>query len=138
MKKHLILLFIVGLFTFTSCSSDDDATPDYTVVGTWDLESTNPQIPGLNPDACPNPPRITFNDDGTADWVFYSEDNNCQAQNSSGNWSKTSATEYSITIPDYGTFNGTVEFESADKFTFSTSYQIDASTSFPVQFTFVK
>lgn len=137
MNKHLILLLIAGFFAFSSCSSDDDATEEFSVVGSWELESTNPPIPGLNPDACPTRHQITFNDGGTADWIFYDENNNCEAQNSSGNWSKTSATEYSISIPDYGTFDGTVSFSSAQRFTFSTTYEVNSS-SFPVQFTFVK
>ena len=137
-KNHFILLLVAGLFSLTSCSNDDESTEERSVNGTWELESTNPQIPGLNPDACPERPQITFNEDGTTDWIFYSKDNNCEAQSSSGTWNKTSATNYSITIPDQGTFEGTVNFESSQKFTFSTSYQYDASTSIPVQLTFEK
>ncbi len=139
MKKHLILLIVAGLFALSSCSSDDDgaATEEYSVIGSWELESTNPQIPGLNTDACPSRHQITFNEGGTADWIFYDEGNNCEAQNSSGTWSKTSATQYSISIPNYGTFDGTVTFSSAQKFTFSTTYEVNSS-SYPVQFTFVK
>ena len=138
-KKHLILLLVAGMFSLTSCSNDDDDdTSSYTVVGTWELESTNPQIPGLDPDACPNRPEITFNENDTTVWVYYSEENNCEGESSSGTWEKTSDTDYSITIPNYGTYEGTVNFESAQKFTFSTSYKLDASTSFPVQFTFEK
>ncbi len=130
MKKHFILLLVSGLFALTSCSSDDDAAKDYSVVGTWQLESTNPVIPGLDPEACPERPQITFKPGGGADWIFYSQEN-CEAQNASGSWSQKSGTEYSITIPDYGTFDGTVTFESAHKFTFSTTYQ-----SYPVELTF--
>lgn len=137
MKRYLILLFVTVLFAFSSCSSDDDATEEFSVIGSWELESTNPSIPGMDPDACPSRPQITFNEDGTADWTFYAEDNNCEAQNSSGTWSQTSATQYSITIPDFGTFDGTVNFENAQKFTFNTTYEVHSS-SFPVQFTFVK
>lgn len=133
MKKHLIFLLVAGLFAFTSCSSDDDgSTSENTVVGTWKLESTNPTIPGLDPEECPSRPEITFNANETADWTFYSEET-CEATTDSGTWSKNSATEYSITIPDYGTFEGTVAFQSAQQFTFSTDYQ-----GFPVQLTFVK
>jgi len=132
MKKHLILLLVAGLFAFSSCSSDDDAAEDFTVVGTWNLESTTPTIPGLDPEECPSRPEITFNQYGTADWTFYSEET-CEATTDSGTWNKNSATEYSITIPDYGTFVGTVAFENAKKFTFSTNYE-----GFPVQLTFVK
>jgi hypothetical protein len=136
MKKHLILLFIVSLFTFSSCSNDDDATEENTVLGTWNLVEMSPDVVGL--DDCPDKPVIIFEDNGDIQWTFYDSDNNCQASTDSGKWENSSGTEYTLNIPGYDPFVGTVNFDSAEKFTFSTSYQVDASTSFPVQFTFAK
>lgn len=136
MKKHLILLLVAGLFTFSSCSSDDDAAEEFTVVGTWKLVAMNPAAWDL--EECPDKPVIVFNENSTADWTLYSQETNCVAQTDEATWTKLSATEYSITIPGQGTFEGTVKFQSATKFTFDTFYELDASTKIPVQLTFEK
>ncbi|MFD0976164.1 lipocalin family protein [Salinimicrobium gaetbulicola] len=134
LKKHLILLLVTGLFSLSSCSSDDGDTESNTVIGTWTLVEINPTAWDL--EECPDKPLITFNDDDTADWVLYSQNNNCEGQTDEATWKKISATEYSITIPEQGTFEGTVTFESSQKFTFDTFYKLDASTSIPVRLTF--
>lgn len=120
MKKHFILLLVAGLFAFTSCSSDDDATEEHTVVGTWNLVAMNPDVVGL--DDCPNKPVITFQENGNADWTFYDPDNNCQASTDTGTWELNSGSQYTMIIPGFEPFQGTVEFSSSTQFTFTTTY----------------
>ncbi len=121
MKKHLILLFAAGLFAFTSCSDDDDGTStNNTVVGTWTLVEMNPDIVGL--DACSEKPVINFKDNGDAEWTFYDSENNCQASTDTGQWEQNSGTQYTMIIPGFEPFIGTVEFSSSTRFTFTTTY----------------
>lgn len=120
-KKHLILLLLAGMFSLTSCSNDDDGdTEDNTVLGTWTLVEMNPDAVGL--DDCPNKPVITFKADGDADWTLYDPDNNCQASTDTGTWEKNSGTQYTMNIPGFDPFVGTVEFSSSTRFTFTTTY----------------
>ena len=118
MKKHLILLFLIGIFTLTSCSNDDDANSDNSITGTWTLQNVNPPLIDLN---CPQPSIITFTANGTTDWELYSTDNNCTLETSSGTWEKNSGNNYTIYIPDFQAIPGSVEFSSANSFTFTTS-----------------
>lgn len=129
-KKHLILLLVAGLFSLSSCSSDDDGDAEAnTVIGTWTLVEMNPDVVGL--DDCPNKPLITFQEDGNADWTFYDPDNNCQGSTDTGSWLKNSATQYTMNIPGYEPFIGTVEFSSSTRFTFTTTYAgVQASLTF--------
>lgn len=120
MKKHLILLLVTGLFTFASCSSDDDAKEEFTVVGTWNLVAMTPDVVGL--DDCPDKPIIDFKDDNNAEWTFYDPNNNCQASTDTGTWQHNSGTQYTMVIPGYEPFVGTVEFSSSTRFTFTTTY----------------
>lgn len=128
MKKHLILLFLMGLFTFTSCSNDDDGKDDNSIVGTWTLVSVSPPLIDLN---CPQPSVITFTGNGDADWELYAADNNCTLQDDSGSWEKGTGNNYVIYIPDYGAIPGTVNFTDANSFTFTATVQ-----SFSVVLTF--
>ncbi len=118
MKKHLILLFLMGLFTFTSCSSDDDDPSENSIVGTWTLVSVNPAFIHLD---CPQPSTINLAGNGTADWALYTNENDCTLQDDSGTWEKTSDNSYTIFIPDFGPVPGTVEFTNANSFTFTAS-----------------
>lgn len=125
MKKHLILLLIAGLFSLSSCSSDDDGdTESNTVIGTWTLVEINPEEAGdaVGLNDCPNKPLITFQEDGNADWTFYDPDNDCQASTNTGSWTQNSATQYTMNIPGLKPFVGTVEFSSSTRFTFTTTY----------------
>lgn len=132
MKKHLILLLVAGLFAFSSCSDDDDnAGAEASIVATWNLTSINPPV--LNLDECSEKPTITFNANGTADWTLYDADNDCTAVEASGTWEKNSATEYSVSVPGFESFDGTVDFKNQNEFTFLTSIQ-----GVPVTFTFQK
>ena len=124
LKKHLILLLVTGLFSLSSCSSDDGDTESNTVIGTWTLVEINPEaagdVVGLND--CPNKPLITFQEDGNADWTSYDPDNDCQASTDTGSWVQNSATQYTMNIPGLEPFVGTVEFSSSTRFTFTTTY----------------
>ncbi|GAB2774332.1 lipocalin family protein [Salinimicrobium soli] len=129
MKKYLILFLAVSLLGFTSCSDDDDAG-NPSLIATWTLVSVTPsQVYDLS--ACPNKPVITFNQDDTTDWTVYDPENNCQSSESSGEWQENTNGTYTVTIPDLGTFIGTVNFNGKNEFTFITSYN-----SFPVTLTF--
>lgn len=122
MKNHLILLLVVGLFSLTSCSNDDDGTTEVrTVVDTWTLVSMNPAA--FNLEECPDKPLITFHEDGNAEWTFYSQDNNCQGSTDTGTWQQNSDTEYTINVPNFAELTGTVTFSSASRFTFTSTYQ---------------
>lgn len=121
-QKHLILLLVAGLFSMTSCSSDDEGTTEErTVIGTWTMVSMNPAVIDL--EECPDKPLITFQDDGNAEWTFYTQENNCQGSTDTGTWNQNSATEYTINIPNFGELTGTVNFSSASMFTFTSTYQ---------------
>ncbi|MGB7784790.1 MAG: lipocalin family protein [Salinimicrobium sp.] len=119
MKKHLILLFLMGMFTFTSCSNDDDGgTTENSIVGTWTLQSISPAVIDLN---CAESSTINLTSNGNADWALYDANNNCTLQSSSGTWEKNSGDNYTIYIPDFQAVPGTVEFQDANSFTFTTS-----------------
>lgn len=129
MKKNLFILLLTSIFTLTSCSSDDDAGPEHIVSGTWALVEVQPE--GFyNPNACPENPTVTFNADNTTDSVFYDAENNCEAENSKGTWQDKGNNVYVVTIPNFGTSEGKVEFLTADKFSFSTSIQTIPVTLF--------
>lgn len=132
MKKHLILLLVAGLFSFASCSSDDDASPEHTVSGTWALVEVQPEG-FFDPNACPDNPTVTFNTDNTTDSVFYDPDNDCAADPSKGTWEDKGNNVYVVTIPNFGPTEGTVEFVNSNRFTFSTTIQ-----GFPATLTFEK
>ncbi|MDX1752498.1 MAG: lipocalin family protein [Salinimicrobium sediminis] len=134
MKKYLLLLAAFGLSLFSSCSDDDDGgETENSIVATWQLTAVNPTIPGWDLSACDENPEITFSTNGSADWTLYDSENDCAAVSSTGDWVKNSDGTYTITIPDVGEFDGTVNFSGANKFTFNTSVQ-----TFPVVLTFEK
>lgn len=116
MKKHLILLFLMGMFAFTSCSDDDEDT-DNSITGTWTLQSVNPPLIDLN---CPQPSTISFTGDGTAAWSLYLAENDCTLETSTGTWENTSGNNYTIFVPEFGNIPGSVEFINANTFTFTT------------------
>lgn len=118
MKKHLLLLFLLGIFTLSSCSSDDDATDENSIVGTWTLQSISPEVININ---CPQPSTINFASDGTADWSLYRSESDCVLEESSGSWEKNSGNEYTMYVPGFQAVPGTVNFTSANSFTFTTT-----------------
>lgn len=124
MKKHLFLLSAFALLLFSSCSSDDDngGGEEPAISGTWELTAIKPNnIPGWNLSACQNNPKITFTADGTAIWTLYDAQNECAESQDSGNWEKNEGNNYTVTIPDLDEVEGTVEFDGANKFNFTTS-----------------
>ena len=118
MKKHLILILLMGLFTFTSCSDDDEDTNDPSIVGTWTLQSVDPAVIDLN---CAESSTINFTSNGAADWALYDANNNCTLQSSSGTWVKNSGDNYTIYVPEFQAIPGTVNFTGTNSFTFTTS-----------------
>ncbi|WP_029038615.1 hypothetical protein [Salinimicrobium xinjiangense] len=118
MKKHLILLLLAVMFTFTSCSDDDDNTAENTIVGSWVLVSVNPPLIDLD---CPQASTISFTATGTAVWNLYAGDNNCDLETSEGQWEKNSGNTYTIYIPNFQAVSGTVNFTGANSFTFTTN-----------------
>lgn len=131
MKKYLLLIAAFGIFIFTSCSSDDDAGgEERSIEATWSLTSMSPQVFDFS---CSEDHTITFNGNGTTNWTVYDSNNECEGVSSSGTWKKNSGDSYTISIPNIGSFDGTVNFISDNKFTFSTTYQ-----GVPVVLTFEK
>ena len=134
MKKYLLLLAAFGFFLFSSCSDDDDGdAQENTIVATWTLTAVNPTIPGWDISTCSEKPEITFSGNGSADWTLYDAENDCAAVSSTGDWVKNSDGTYTMSIPDVGSYDGTVNFSGANKFTFNTSVQ-----TIPVVLTFEK
>ena len=132
MKKYVLVFLIAGLFTMGSCSNDDDEpTTGGQIEATWTLAAVEPPIFDFS--ECPSNPTITFNDDDTTEWTFYNGDNDCAPETDSGQWEQNTGSNYSVTIPGYGSFDGIVEFQNEDEFTFTSSYQ-----GFPVVLYFEK
>lgn len=118
MKKVLILLLSISMFT--ACSDDDDdASVEGNIVGTWLLVEAN-NVPGFTIDSCTGQSTITFNADNTASSTFYGEvEDQCVSDTDTGNWSNSSDSQYTIEIPGFGELTGTVVFSSESRFTFS-------------------
>lgn len=117
MKKFLILFLAITIFS--ACSEDDDSTTEGNIVGTWTLVAAT-NIPGFTVNDCTGQSTITFNADNTASSTFYSEvENNCVSDTDTGNWSNSSGSQYTITIPGFGDLTGTVSFSNDTRFTFS-------------------
>ena len=118
MKKFLVLF--LSLAVFTACSNDDDTdsnSPD-PILGTWALVQVSAP---LNTQFCMDKEStITFNADKTLSSTFYLTEANCTATTSPGNWSNKGNSIYTITVPMMeGDLQGTVNFSSANKFTFT-------------------
>lgn len=117
-KPFFLLITLLGLFILGSCSSEDDVvTPERSIVNTWTLVSVEPPVIDLS---CPNDPTITFDEDGTTSWTLYDEENDCESMTSTGTWSNTTGSEYTVTVPGYGDVTGTVTFTSDTGFYFET------------------
>ncbi|MGI0107672.1 hypothetical protein [Salinimicrobium sp. 3283s] len=132
MKKFLILFLSLGIFSFTSCSDDDDAAPTQTsIVDTWVLTAVSPPVIDLQ---CPQPSTITFTANGTASWELYAANNDCVLEDSEGAWEKKSDNNYTIYIPNLQAVNGTIDFDGSDSFTFTTNISgVNAVLSFDRQ-----
>ena len=116
MKKILILLFAVSLFS--SCSDDDDNGNNESIIGTWNLVAVS-NLP-ITIDECTSKSYISFMNDNTADSEFYSNsDAGCISETSSGNWSSSANSQYTFEVPALGEVTGTVNFSSDSRFTFT-------------------
>ncbi|MCY2687401.1 lipocalin family protein [Salinimicrobium sp. TH3] len=118
MKKYLFLFSAFALLLFASCSDDDDNTADNSIVGTWTLVSVNPPVINLN---CPQPSTLDLMGNGTAEWELYDAENECALESSTGTWEKNSGDSYTIYVPNLEAIEGTVKFQNANSFTFTTS-----------------
>ena len=118
MKKFLVLF--LSLAVFTACSSDDDAdtnTPD-PILGTWVLVDVSAP---LNAEFClDEESTLTFNANNSGSATFYLTQAECAATNSTGNWTNRGNSMYTISVPVYGDLQGTVNFSTANRFTFTT------------------
>lgn len=119
MKKHLILLMLTALFTFSACSEDDDnGTENDPIVGTWAVVSITP--PAINIEDCEQTSTITFNDNNSGSAIFYTAETDCVAMTTAGAWQNEGNDSYSINVPVIGNVSGTVEFNSESEFYFVT------------------
>lgn len=121
MKKILILLLSISVFT--ACSDDDEAeTDDGTrIVGKWYLESVHP-IGGQNTlNTCNQDSFIEFESDGSANSEFYEEtESSCELEDSNdGTWVYNGNNNYTFFIPSLGNTTGNVNFTSDNSFTFT-------------------
>ena len=121
MKKFLILLLSISLFT--ACSDDDDSGSNdgSEIVGKWFLESLRP-IGGQNTlTSCNQDSYIEFNSDGTGSSEFYEETEgacNSDGENS-GSWSYNGGNSYTFFIPNIGNTTGNVNFNGDNQFIFT-------------------
>ena len=92
MKK--LLLLVLAITVFTSCSSDDVIDSD-SIIGTWKLISHSDVTP--LPDCMKNSV-ITFKSNGTLAGTVYEAD--CDKNTVSGSYTKDTDTLYIITIPN--------------------------------------
>ncbi len=121
--KKFILLFI-SLAMFTACSKDDESpeTDDGSeIVGTWFLVDAKAGGVSGNLSDCTKNTFVTFNANGTASSEYYEEsDGNCEVSDSNtGNWDYKGNSIYSVDIAGYDNLEGTVNFESSTRFSFT-------------------
>ncbi|MFN4763060.1 lipocalin family protein [Gillisia sp. Q332] len=116
--KKLLLLFM-SLTVLTACNSDDDASEEDRILGTWFIVEVN-NVPNsdFTLSECNKNSTMTFNGDGTATSVFHAQvEGNCMAgQPTNSTWNNQSGI-YTITIPipeleGFNTFTGTIAFTS--------------------------
>ncbi|SOC81355.1 hypothetical protein SAMN06296241_2930 [Salinimicrobium sediminis] len=122
MKKFLILFAAISLFATTSCTNDDDNNDQNPIIGEWTLVSVNPTV--INPAACTNSSTISVNGDNSMSSNFYLEQNNCDLLTASGSWEDNGNSQYTMNFPQLGEVTGTVNFNSANSFTFTTSTDV--------------
>lgn len=120
MKKFLFLF--LSLAVLAACSNDDDNgdtnQPD-PIIGTWLLvDASSP----LDDQFCfDEESTITFNEDETGQSAFYLTSAECEVTNSTGTWSNNGNSAYTISVPVLGNLQGTANFTSSDRFTFTTT-----------------
>lgn len=121
MKKILILM--LSVIALTACSKDDNNNDngEEKILGTWFLVDARAGTVQNTLTECNQNSFITFNSDGTGHSEYYEENNgNCEVANSDdGTWENKGNSQYSFSIAGYGTYTGTVNFESSTRFTFT-------------------
>ena len=118
MKKILILLLFTGILA--SCSDDDDAGMDNdgSILGTWFLVEAN-NVPGFSINECSSQSYLSFMADNTADSEFFTNaGGECESETSTGDWSSSSNSQYTFTVPGFGELTGNVSFDG-NRFTFT-------------------
>lgn len=77
--KHLFLFFTTITLVFTSCSSDDDASPKDQIIGTWTLHKSYENDVEYTLDTCERLENIVIDEVGRVDWTFYYDnDGTCE------------------------------------------------------------
>ncbi len=117
--KKIFVLFL-SLTFLTACSNDDDNPDQGTdpIIGTWVLVDASGQ---LEPQFClDEESTITFNANNTGNAIFYLSAAQCAPSNSAGGWTNNGNSRYTISVPFLGNIQGTANFVSANRFTFTT------------------
>ncbi len=69
--RLLIILLTFGVFVFTSCNNDDDASPLEPLNGTWNLKNIVGGFAGIDDDY----------ETGMVTWTFYTQNSTLQVEN---------------------------------------------------------
>lgn len=122
MKKFFLLFISIAMLT--ACSEDDNSpqTDDGSeIVGTWFLVDAKAGGVSGNLSDCAKKTFVTFNTDGSASSEFYEEtDGTCEVSDSNtGSWDYKGNSVYSVDVAGYGNLEGTVNFESSTRFSFT-------------------
>lgn len=117
MKKFFVLFLSIALFAACSSDDDGDSTSADPILGTWVLvDASSP----LKDEFClDKESTLTFNSDNTGASTFYLTQANCTATSSTGSWTNRGNSLYTISVPVYGDLQGSVNFSSTNKFTFT-------------------
>ena len=118
MKKYLILFLLSGFFAFTSCSDDDDADVE-PIVGTWILQSIEPNTL-FDPEGCGSDSTLRILRDNTLIASLYFQQNNCGQISGAGTWQKTGTSSYIFNFPEIGEVEGTATFPGEGSMLFTT------------------
>ena len=117
MKKYVVFLLLIGVFSFSGCNNDDDGDRADPIVGDWILTDVTPAVIDIN---CPNDTTVSINGDSTVQSSFYLQENNCNLQQETGSWTYNGGSSYTIEFPELGDVQGTTSFTETDTFTFTT------------------
>lgn len=133
--KKLLYLFI-AVATLVSCSDDDssDDGNNNSIEGTWFLFGARSGGVTTPFPECNQQTNITFMANGDADSEYYEEvAGSCtMTMEDSGDWSTDGNGSYTFSVPGYGEYTGSIQFESGGRFVF-TSPQLS-----PIQLVFEK
>lgn len=121
MKKYVVFLFLIGIFSFVSCSDDDNDRAE-PILGDWILTEVNPAV--IDPTACPNDTTVSINGDNTLQSSFYLAQNDCNLQEEIASWSYDGNNTYTMSFPEIGDIQGVISFSNPDTFTFTTEAAI--------------